>query len=116
MLGSACEIRYIVYRLGSGASPVFLFGLGYATELKNDLGDTYNFTLGAPDALPAAVTSGLQGMHEGGKRRVLVPPSLGFVSDKVGPIPDTFGAQRRLISRRSQPLLFEVELVKVNNM
>ncbi len=40
------------------------------------LGDLY--------ALPAAVTSGMVGMREGGRRRILVPPQLGWTSDKVG--------------------------------
>lgn len=34
---------------------------------------------------------------------------------QVGPKPPDFGAQRRLESRRSDPLLFEVELVRVTN-
>ena len=32
---------------------------------------------------------------------------------QVGPRPDTFGGQRRLVGRRDEPLLFEAELVRV---
>lgn len=50
-LGSVCDISYIVYRLSpgayfkysSGASPIFLYSLGYGNEGKDDVGDTYKF-------------------------------------------------------------------------
>ncbi|EFJ40481.1 hypothetical protein VOLCADRAFT_108144 [Volvox carteri f. nagariensis] len=119
--GSICEITYIVYRLSSGAyykyssggTPVFLFSLGYGQEGKDDVGQTYKFRLGEPSSLPAAVTPALVGMRQGGRRRVLVPPRLGWVDDKVGPRPDTFGGQRRLVGHKDEPLLFEAELVRV---
>ncbi|KAG2450904.1 hypothetical protein HYH02_004736 [Chlamydomonas schloesseri] len=120
-LGSICEVSYVVYRLSSGAyykyssggTPVFLFSLGYGQEGKDDVGQTYRFRLGEPNSLPAAVTPALVGMRQGGKRRVLVPPRLGWVSDKVGPRPDTFGGGRRLEGHKDEPLLFEAELVRV---
>ncbi|GFR44958.1 hypothetical protein Agub_g6268, partial [Astrephomene gubernaculifera] len=119
--GSVCEISYIVYRLSSGAyykysgggTPVFLFSLGYGQEGKDDVGQTYRFRLDDPLALPAAVPPALLGMRQGGRRRVLVPPGLGWVDDKVGPRPDTFGGRRRLSGHRGEPLLLEVELVRV---
>ncbi|GLC35668.1 hypothetical protein PLESTF_001662800 [Pleodorina starrii] len=122
--GSICEITYIVYRLSSGAyykyssggTPVFLFSLGYGQEGKDDVGQTYRFRLGDPGSLPAAVTPALVGMRQGGRRRVLVPPQLGWVDDKVGPRPDTFGGQRRLVGHRDEPLLFEAELVRVRQL
>ncbi|KXZ43087.1 hypothetical protein GPECTOR_102g40 [Gonium pectorale] len=51
VLGSVCEISYIVYRLSSGAyykyssggTPVFLYSLGYGQEGKDDVGQTYRF-------------------------------------------------------------------------
>ncbi|PNH10675.1 Peptidyl-prolyl cis-trans isomerase FKBP16-1, chloroplastic [Tetrabaena socialis] len=119
--GSICEVAYVVYRLASGGyykysgggTPVFMFSLGYGQEGKDDVGVTYRFRLGDPDSLPAAVTPVLEGMRQGGKRRVLVPPRFGWVNDKVGPRPDTFGGQRRLAGHRDEPLLFEAELVRV---
>ncbi|GIL92722.1 hypothetical protein Vretimale_11763 [Volvox reticuliferus] len=120
-IGSLCEISYIVYRLSSGAyykyssggTPVFLFSLGYGQEGKDDVGQTYRFRLGEAGSLPAAATLALVGMRQGGKRRVLVPPRLGWVDDKVGPRPDTFGGQRRLAGHKDEPLLFEAELIRV---
>jgi hypothetical protein len=52
-------------------------------------------------------------MREGGRRRVLVPPALGWVNGDVNPKPPTFGAGRRLANHREEPLLMEVDLVRV---
>ena len=65
--GSVVGIRYIVYRLSSGAyfkyssggKPVFLWSLGYGNEGQDDVGDLYTFTLGVTGDLPRAVPSAL---------------------------------------------------------
>jgi hypothetical protein len=50
-----------------------------------------------------------------GRRRVLIPPQLGWLKDlAIGPPPDTFGARRRLANNRDGPLLFEAELVRAS--
>lgn len=41
------------------------------------------------------------------------PPPCQTPSRQVGPRPDTFGGQRRLVGHREEPLLFEAELVRV---
>eukprot|EP00877_Chromochloris_zofingiensis_P013386 jgi/Chrzof1/8300/Cz03g05120.t1 len=120
-VGCTCEMSYTVYRLSSGAyfkyssggTPVYMWSVGYGNEGKDDLGATYNFRLGDPDAVPRAVSSAMVGMKEGGRRRVLVPPELGWVTDRVGPPPPSFGASRRLAAHRDEALLFEVQLIKV---
>lgn len=74
LLGSGCSIRYTMYRLASGAyfkysgggTPVFLEALGYGTEGKNDMGETYAFALGDRRALPVAVTLAMVGMKAKG--------------------------------------------------
>ncbi|CAA0832478.1 Peptidyl-prolyl cis-trans isomerase FKBP16-1-chloroplastic [Striga hermonthica] len=55
----------------------------------------------------------LVGMKVGGKRRALIPPSLGYISDTLQPIPEEFGPRRSLLSHAKEPLIFEVQLLKV---
>ncbi|CAL1404358.1 unnamed protein product [Linum trigynum] len=55
----------------------------------------------------------LVGMKVGGKRRALIPPSAGYVSESLKPIPDEFGPRRSLLTHAREPLIFEVQLLKV---
>ncbi|KAK9269425.1 hypothetical protein L1049_001198 [Liquidambar formosana] len=52
-------------------------------------------------------------MRVGGKRRALIPPSVGYVNENLKPIPDEFGPRRSLLSHANEPLIFEVQLLKV---
>ena len=121
--GSRVEAMYKVYRLSSGAyfkyssggSPVLVRARGYGTEGRDDIGDTYDFVLGAPNALPRAAAPCVVGMRKGGIRRILIPPNLGWVSNDVGPQADSYGASRRLENYRDGPLLLELEIVRVRN-
>lgn len=65
--------------------------------------------------MPLGVDQGVQGMCIGGRRRILVPPKLGWVSDAVLPRPTSRTAERRLLRHTSEPLLFEVEVVKTKH-
>jgi len=121
--GSRVEAMYKVFRLSSGAyfkyssggSPVLLWGRGYGFEGRDDIGDTYDFVLGAKDSLPRAAAPCVVGMRKGGVRRILIPPNLGWVSNDVGPKADSYGASRRLENYRDGPLLLELEIVRVRN-
>ncbi|XP_062170059.1 peptidyl-prolyl cis-trans isomerase FKBP16-1, chloroplastic isoform X1 [Alnus glutinosa] len=55
----------------------------------------------------------LIGMRVGGKRRALIPPSLGYINENLKPIPEEFGPRRSLLSHANEPLVFEVQLLKV---
>ncbi|KAJ3682437.1 hypothetical protein LUZ60_015010 [Juncus effusus] len=55
----------------------------------------------------------LLGMKVGGKRRALIPPEVGYVSENLQPIPDEFGPRRSLMSHAKEPLIFEIQLLKV---
>ncbi|XP_027061244.1 peptidyl-prolyl cis-trans isomerase FKBP16-1, chloroplastic isoform X2 [Coffea arabica] len=55
----------------------------------------------------------LIGMKAGGKRRALIPPSVGYISENLAPVPEEFGPRRSLLSHAKEPLIFEVQLLKV---
>ncbi|KAL6604486.1 hypothetical protein ACP70R_042913 [Stipagrostis hirtigluma subsp. patula] len=55
----------------------------------------------------------LIGMKVGGKRRALIPPEVGYIDETLQPIPDEFGPRRSLLSHAKEPLVFEVQLLKV---
>ncbi|KAJ4774197.1 Peptidylprolyl isomerase [Rhynchospora pubera] len=55
----------------------------------------------------------LVGMKVGGKRRALIPPEVGYVNENLKPVPAEFGPRRSLLSHAKEPLIFEVQLLKV---
>ncbi|KAJ9185866.1 hypothetical protein P3X46_005451 [Hevea brasiliensis] len=55
----------------------------------------------------------LIGMKVGGKRRALIPPSVGYINENLKPVPEEFGPRRSLFSHANEPLIFEVQLLKV---
>ncbi|KAK4796662.1 hypothetical protein SAY86_028988 [Trapa natans] len=55
----------------------------------------------------------LLGMRVGGKRRALIPPSVGYIKEDLEPIPEEFGPRRSLMSHANEPLVFEVQLMKI---
>ena len=61
----------------------------------------FSFVLGAGRVIPGW-DQGLLGMRVGGRRRIVIPPELGYGSSGQGPIPG------------DATLLFEVELVGIN--
>ncbi|GFS45180.1 FKBP-like peptidyl-prolyl cis-trans isomerase family protein [Actinidia rufa] len=47
------------------------------------------------------------------QRRALIPPPAGYINETLEPIPDKFGPRRSLLSHSNEPLVFEVQLLKV---
>ncbi|GLC33373.1 hypothetical protein PLESTM_000054300 [Pleodorina starrii] len=63
--------------------------------------------------LVAGLEEVLSGMAPGSKRRALIPPELGYVGGEELPQPPTFATKRQLENHRREPLLFEVQMLRV---
>ncbi|KAH7442654.1 hypothetical protein KP509_03G097800 [Ceratopteris richardii] len=70
------------------------------------------FSLSDGKMIPG-LKSVLVGMKPGGKRRAIVPPNAGYVTEDLEPQPTEFGPKRSLLSHSKEPLLFEVQLLKI---
>ena len=76
-------------------------------------GDPDEFLLGPRGTLIAGLDELLTGMRPGEKRRALIPPELGYVKKgALQPQPPEFGQKRQVETHASEPLVFEVKLVK----
>lgn len=73
---------------------------GTKFDSSYDRGTPFSFRVGAGQVI-AGWDQGLPGMKVGGKRRLTVPPSLGYGSQAYGPIPG------------NSTLVFEIELLSI---
>lgn len=73
---------------------------GTKFDSSHDRDTAFSFTLGAGQVIEGW-DKGVAGMKEGGKRKLTVPPEMGYGSKSVGPIP------------ADSTLIFEVELLEV---
>ena len=56
----------------------------------------------------------VEGMAPAGKRRALIPPAVGYQPNpELLPQPPGFGARRQLLNHAGEPLVFEVQLLRV---
>ncbi|MCZ8158086.1 MAG: FKBP-type peptidyl-prolyl cis-trans isomerase [Leptospira sp.] len=73
---------------------------GKVFDSSVDRGEPFQFDLGAGQVIQGW-EKGIVGMKEGGKRKLTIPPKMGYGNRPVGPIP------------ANSTLIFEVELLKV---
>ncbi|KAG5182150.1 hypothetical protein JKP88DRAFT_278378 [Tribonema minus] len=106
--GDVGYIQYSVFRINGD----LMFALGKGAELQRDEGEQYRMVLGGGQ-VPKAVELGMAGMREGGRRRIVVPPALGWDTSGGLPAPTTFSGKRKLELYRAQPLMMEVDLQRV---
>jgi FKBP-type peptidyl-prolyl cis-trans isomerase len=104
-------LKYVDLVIGKGAmaqegSNVYVHYTGWLEDStkfdsSKDRGRPFNFVLGAGQVI-AGWEEGVFGMKEGGKRKLIIPPALGYGERGVpGVIPP------------NATLIFEIELVKV---
>jgi len=74
--------------------------------------DTYDFTFGRANSIPKGAEIGMEGMRVGGKRKISVPPELGWQTSGGFPEPQSFGGKRKLLNHQNEFLQFEVELIR----
>ena len=76
---------------------------GKKFDSSYDRGEPFPFVLGAGKVIQGW-DEGVAGMKVGGKRKLIVPPELGYGSQDYGPIPG------------NSTLIFEVELLNVQDV
>ncbi len=109
--GSVTELEILDQKVGKGATAVAgkLVTVHYVGRLSDgkqfdssvDKNSPFKFTLGAGQVIPGW-DRGLQGMKVGGKRKLTIPPHLGYGQRGAG----------QMIPPNST-LVFDVELLKV---
>lgn len=65
------------------------------------------------DKIIQGLERGLLGVRPGSRRRIVVPPTLGYIVDDLGPRPPSFGARRQISAHAKEPFLFEVSIIDV---
>ena len=110
LLHTASGLGIVELRVGTGitAEPGRMVAVHYTGWLTDgskfdssrDRGQVYTFPLGRQQVI-AGWDEGVAGMKVGGRRKLVIPPSLGYGNDANGPIP------------AGSTLVFDVELCGV---
>ena len=126
-VSSRSGLRFIDFRKGEGPSPRFgqlirFHYVGYALDGESDklkvFDSTYErklayFTKHGNGFTCQGIEEALHTMQPGGRRRVILPPNLGYAIGDKGPVPPNAGGRDRLYAAvdASKPLVFDLELV-----
>lgn len=93
--------------------------ISWIYDSSTERGEPLRIVLGRDRLLPG-LDEGLRTMNEGGFRRLLIPPQLGYRDLSEIPVPPDYGRQRRLRSTVMNPtrsegkeILLDIELRKV---
>ncbi|CAB9499801.1 FK506-binding protein 4 [Seminavis robusta] len=119
-------LKYVEIKTGTGPSPEYgqLCAIEYTgylklpTEDKPQKFDSNDFLIKHGNGrIIAGLDEGIHTMKVGGKRRLIIPPKLGYVESGLGPIPELpwnrWSLNRllgQMIEQRGGNLVFEVEL------
>eukprot|EP00276_Gloeochaete_wittrockiana_P000072 CAMPEP_0184671988 /NCGR_PEP_ID=MMETSP0308-20130426/85824_1 /TAXON_ID=38269 /ORGANISM="Gloeochaete witrockiana, Strain SAG 46.84" /LENGTH=236 /DNA_ID=CAMNT_0027119225 /DNA_START=113 /DNA_END=823 /DNA_ORIENTATION=+ len=85
---------------------------------RDGIPEPFKFRVGKGEVIPG-LDEAVRSLKEGGVRRVVVPPSLGYTSIDDKPSPSDFGSRRRLKSvletNRDATVVFDIELVRLRS-
>mmetsp|Transcript_12477 Transcript_12477/g.18311 ORF Transcript_12477/g.18311 Transcript_12477/m.18311 type:complete len:233 (-) Transcript_12477:78-776(-) len=123
---TATGLQYIELEEGTGPSPRYgqLCSISYTAylqlpnEKKKEKFDSAVFlTKHGNGRLIAGLDEGLHTMKVGGKRRIIIPPKLGFDDIALGPMPESpldryklNGLLDKMVEKRGGNLIYDVEL------
>lgn len=109
--GDSVLVDYVLRR----ANGYFIYGTveGVSFQPRDVPVGPVALRLGDGTTVPG-LEDALVGMRRGAKRRILVPPSVGYAAQPgLAPQMPTFATQRQLENHKSEPLMFEVKLLRV---
>jgi FKBP-type peptidyl-prolyl cis-trans isomerase len=121
--GDEVVVDYILRR----SNGYFIYGTveGVSFQPLDVPTEPFRFVVGEDERVIPGLSDVVLGMRKNGKRRALVPPRFGYnfsagANDEnanapltLEPIPPTFATRRQLLNHRNEPLLFEIQVVKV---
>jgi len=124
-------LKYLELKEGSGRQPVYgnLVTFSYKAFIKVagkntkpelfDEDRAYLTKHGNGRIIPG-LDEGLHTLKVGGKRRLIIPPKLGYITSGLGPLPSGFLARRKLnslidqmIEKQGGQVIFEIEMLGV---
>lgn len=114
--GQMISFNYMSYYRKSPNSPLEMIDTTYVAR-----GNRPFLQKHGNGRLIRGIEEGLHTMRVGGKRRIIVPPSLGFIDIAIGPLPVSPSQRKKLgniidlVQRESGELVYDLELVMIAN-